>query len=141
MHSVLQCMNKCSTVSMKLFRIIIDVQGGELLHICNRLYDGEHNEGSVYSEQNGEAVIDFLKQWDGAEYTDDDLTEEKPRWVKNGTDYVYNHDGYTMIYNCTLGGVYMLYREATEQEMEDYLTNKRILNSYGKISNRIVSWL
>lgn len=110
---------------MKLYRIIADVQSGELLDICNRLYEGEENIGTIYSDCNGEAVIDYLKEWDGHEYADDNLREEEPRWVKNGTDHVHKHDGYTLIYNSTLGGVYMLYREATEQEMEDYLTNKR----------------
>lgn len=110
---------------MRLYRIIVDVQSGELLDICNRLYEGEENIGTIYSDFNGEAVIDYLKEWDGYEYADDNLCEEEPRWAKNGTDHVHKHDGYILIYNSTLGGVYMLYREATEQEMEDYLTNKR----------------
>ena len=108
----------------KLWRVIIDVQMGELLDTCNRLYEGEENIGTVYSDFNGEAVINYLKEWDSDEYANLDISEEEPRWVRNGTDHVHKHDGYTLIYNNTLGGVYMLYREATEQEMEDYLTNK-----------------
>lgn len=109
---------------MKLYRIIVDVQGGELLDICNRLYEGE-GYGTIYSDWNGEAVIDYLKERDGDEYTVDALREEEPRWVKNGTDHVHEHNGYTLIYNSTIGGVYMLYREATESEIEDYLTSKK----------------
>ena len=110
---------------MKLYRIIVDVQSGELLDICNRLYEGEENIGTIYSDCNGEAVIDYLKEWDGHEYADDNLREEEPRWVKNGTDHVHKHDGYTLIYNSTLGGVYMLYREAIV--LNDFLQYNRIL--------------
>lgn len=108
----------------KLWRVIIDVQMGELLDICNRLYEGEENIGTVYSDFNGEAVINYLKEWDSDEYANIDISEEEPCWVRNGTDHVHKHDGYTLIYNSTLGGVYMLYREATEQEVEDYLTKR-----------------
>lgn len=109
---------------MKLYRIIATVQDGDLLDVCDSLYDGEENVGGIYSERNGEAVIDYLKQFDGYDYADDDLCEEEPCWAKSGTDYVYKHNGYTLIYNATLGGVYMLYREANNQEIEDYLENK-----------------
>lgn len=109
---------------MKLYRIIATVQGGDLLDVCDSLCDGEENVGGIYSERNGEAVIDYLEQFDGYDYADDDLCEEEPRLAKNGTDYVYRHNGYTLIYNATLGGVYMLYREANNQEIEDYLENK-----------------
>lgn len=104
----------------KLYRIIIDVQGFEELTICNELYDGIDNVGTIYSDFNGEAVIDYLKQWDGYEFRDDDLREEEPRWVNNGTDHVHTKDGYTLIYNSTIGGVYMLYREADSVEREYY---------------------
>lgn len=109
---------------MKLYRIIIDVQGGELLDICNRLYDGTYY-GTINSEFDGEAVIKYLTEWDGDEYSIDDLCEEEPRWVRNGTDHVHEYNGYALIYNSTIGGVYMLYREAIEQEIEDYLISKK----------------
>ena len=109
---------------MKLYRIIITVQDGELLDDCDRLFHGEYNFGTIYSERNAEAVVDYLKQWDGYDYTDDELQEEEPRLAKNGTDDVYNHNGYTLTYNAALGGIYMLYREANNQEIEDYLENK-----------------
>lgn len=104
------------------WRIIIDVQGGELLDECNRLYDGA-GYGTVYTDQNGEAVIDYLKEWDGYEYNDDDICTEEPRWVNNGTDSVHHSGEYTLIYNRTIGGVYMLFRKATESEIESYLEN------------------
>lgn len=104
----------------KLYRVIIDVQGFEELAICNELYDGIDNIGTIYSDFNGEAVIDYLKQWDTYEFNDEDLTEEEPKWVGNGTDHVHTKGGYTLIYNSTIGGVYMLYREADEAEREWY---------------------
>lgn len=48
---------------------------------------------------------------------------EEPRWVNNGTDSVHQKDGYTLIYNSTIGGVYMLYREANDAEIEWYNNN------------------
>lgn len=103
----------------KIYRIIIDVQFGEMLDECNKLYDGA-GYGTVFTDANGEAVIDYLKEWDSEEYSKDDIREEEPRWVNNGTDSVYQKDGYTLIYNSTLGGVYMLYREANKHEIQWY---------------------
>ena len=69
----------------KLYRIIVDVQFGDMLDECNKLYDGE-GYGTVFTDANGDAVIDYLKQWDSDEWTDDDIRSEEPRWVNNGTD-------------------------------------------------------
>lgn len=111
--------------SNKLYKIILDVQCGELLDECNKLYDGE-GYGTVFTDANGEAVIDYLKQWDDGDAVMDDFTTEEPRWVNNGTDSVHCKDGYTLIYNSTIGGVYMLYREANEDEIDWY--NRNITN-------------
>ena len=54
---------------------------------------------------------------------EDDIRSEEPRWVNNGTDSVHQKDGYTLIYNSTIGGVYMLYREANDAEIEWYNNN------------------
>lgn len=103
----------------KLYRIIVDVQYGDMLDECDKLYDGK-GYGTVFTDANGDAVIDYLKQWDSDEWTDDDIRSEEPRWVNNGTDSVHQKDGYTLIYNSTIGGVYMLYREANAAEIEWY---------------------
>ena len=100
----------------KLYRIIVDVQYGDMLDECDKLY----GYGTVFTDANGDAVIDYLKQWDSDEWTDDDIRSEEPRWVNNGTDSVHQKDGYTLIYNSTIGGVYMLYREANAAEIEWY---------------------
>ena len=88
----------------KLYRIIVDVQFGDMLDECNKLYDGE-GYGTVFTDANGDAVIDYLKQWDSDEWTDDDIRSEEPRWVNNGTDSVHQKDGYTLIYNSTIDAV------------------------------------
>lgn len=113
----------------KLYKIILDVQYGELLDECNKLYDGK-GYGTVFTDANGEAVINYLKQWDNAESVMDEFSTEEPRWVNNGTDSVYHKDGYTLIYNSTLGGVYMLYREASKDEIDWY--NENITDRYGR---------
>ena len=105
--------------NQKLYRIVIDVQYGDMLDECDKLYDGK-GHGTVFTDANGKAVIDYLKQWDSDEWTDDDIRSEEPRWVNNGTDSVHQKDGYTLIYNSTIGGVYMLYREANDAEIEWY---------------------
>lgn len=48
--------------NQKLYRIVIDVQYGDMLDECNKLYDGE-GYGTVFTDANGDAVIDYLKQW------------------------------------------------------------------------------
>lgn len=114
----------------KLYKIILDVQYGELLDECNKLYDGE-GYGTVFTDANGEAVIDYLKQWDDDEsVVTDEFRTEEPRWVNNGTDSVHHKDGYTLTYNSTLGGVYMLYREANKDEIDWY--NENITDRYGR---------
>lgn len=105
-----------------LYRIIIDVQFGDLLDECDRLYDGSGYE-TVFTDENGGAVIDYLKEWDFNEFADDDICCEEPRWINNGTDSVHKKDGYTLIYNSVLGGVYMLYRDANEEEIKWYKNN------------------
>lgn len=102
-----------------LYRIVVEVQSGDMLEECNRLYQGKCY-GTVHSDCDGEAVIEFLSQWDGYEFKDEDIVQEEPRWCKNGTDLVYEHKGYTLVYNVTIGGVFMLYREASSAEIELY---------------------
>lgn len=103
----------------KMYRIIINVQFGEMQNECDKLYDGA-GHGTVFTDANGEAVIDYLKDWDSDEWSKEDICDEKPQWVNNGTDSIHQKDGYTLIYNSTLGGVYMLYREANEHEIQWY---------------------
>ena len=52
----------------KLYRIVVDVQYGDMLDECDKLYDGK-GSGTVFTDANGEAVIDYLKQWDSDVYS------------------------------------------------------------------------
>lgn len=107
----------------KLYRVIIFVQDGPLLYECCEIYDGS-GFGTPFSDGNGEDVIDFLKQWDCDECGILDFDEGKPYIVNNGTDVEYSKDSYTLLYNSTIGGVYMLYREADQQEIDWFYQNK-----------------
>lgn len=54
----------------------------------------------------------------GFEDNADNYTDYKPYCAK-GSDFVVAHfEEYTMLCNNAIGGVYMLYREATEEETE-----------------------
>lgn len=77
----------------------------------------------AYCEGNSQPVIDYLSDWDSDE---NELTEEEPYCAKNGTDSRYADENgiYTLLYNSSLGGVFSLYREATESE-KDWYYNKR----------------
>ena len=116
---------RCVLPEPALYRIVTDVQFSPDIDECNRLYDGE-GYGTPFSDCNGEAVIDYLKELDCPEYlnADDDLRPEVPRWVNDGSDSVYEKDGYFLAYSTKLGGVYMLYRKATEEEINIYLNHK-----------------
>ena len=116
---------RCDLPEPALYRIITNVQCGSDVDKCDRLYQGE-GYGTAFSDCNGEAVIDYLKEWDYPEIwkIDDDLTLELPRWVSDGSDSVYEKDGYFLTYSSKLGGVYMLYRKATEEEINIYLNYK-----------------
>lgn len=47
---------------------------------CDKLYDGA-GHGTVFTDANGEAVIDYLKDWDNDEWSKDDICDEEPQWV------------------------------------------------------------
>ena len=42
--------------NQKLYRIVIDVQYGDMLDECDKLYDGK-GCGTVFTDANGEAVF------------------------------------------------------------------------------------
>lgn len=109
-----------SIEDLQLYRIVALVQDGEMLTECDKLYEGEGYD-TIYTDQNGEAVIDYLKEYDLDSYNISDLQEENPHICYNGTDYTDEKDGYTLRYNSTIGGVYMLFREANEQEIQYYI--------------------
>ncbi len=67
-----------------------------------------------YCEANSQPVIDYLSEWDGDE---NELTEEKPRIANYDTSYADQNGVYTLLYNSSVGGCFLLYREASEDEL------------------------
>ena len=112
--------DKSVIVSVKSYASAVDFQNINSV-FGKRIIDcAVGGYGTVFTDANGEAVIDYLKDWDSDEWSEDDIRDEEPRWINNGTDSIHQKDGYTLIYNSTLGGVYMLYREANEHEIQWY---------------------
>lgn len=68
-----------------------------------------------YCEANSQPIIDYLSNWDGDE---NEITEEKPRIADGDTSYADENGIYTLLYNSSIGGCFLLYREATESETE-----------------------
>lgn len=69
-----------------------------------------------YCEGNSQPVIDYLSDWDDEE---NELTDEEPMIGKIGdTTYADENGTYTLLYNSNLGGCFMLYRKATETEID-----------------------
>lgn len=104
-----------------MYTEIIFVQDGDLMTKCDLLMAGSAKKVlTPFWDDNGEAVIDYLRQWDMPENVSEPK-EEKPRIARFDTSY--SKDGYTLLYNITIGGAYLLYRESTEEEI-DNLKNK-----------------
>lgn len=74
----------------------------------------------VYCEGNSQPVIDYLKQWDGDEC---EITPNQPRIARNDTSYADENGEYTLLYNSSIGGDFLLYRPANEQEIAWYENN------------------
>lgn len=101
----------------KLYRAIIYVENIESLHKgCCKLFEN----------RNYQAVIDFLKLYDDGEYGILDFDEDEECYLAtDDTDEKYTYNGYTLIYNPTLGGVFLLYREANQQERDWWFQKTR----------------
>lgn len=106
---------------MILYRTIILAQGGEELDVCSSLFQGEQCDYMVGGDS--QPVIDYLSQWDGYDWNDEDLTESEPRLSMNDTEYIDENGIYTLRYDNTLGGIFLLYREANKQEKQWYKEN------------------
>lgn len=68
-----------------------------------------------YCEANSQPVIDYLSEWDDEE---NELTEEVPMIARNDTSYKDENGVYTLLYNSSVGGCFLLYREASEDEID-----------------------
>lgn len=77
-------------------------------------------EQDGYCEANSQPVIDYLKQWDDGEH---EPTPNQPRIARGDTQYADENGDYTLLYNSSVGGCFLLYRPATEQEIAWYNDN------------------
>ena len=98
------------------------VQGGE--DDYDEIFDmfcGEENRETAYCAGNSQPVIDYLKQWDGNEC---EIVDKEPRIARNDSAYADENGEYTLLYNNGVGGCFLLYRPANEQEI-DWHMNRR----------------
>lgn len=73
-----------------------------------------------YCEGNSQPVIDYLSEWD---CEGNEITEEEPRIAMYDTSYGDENGIYTLLYNSTVGGDFLLYREANKDEVDWYNEN------------------
>ena len=83
----------------------------------DRMFCGEQDG---YCEANSQPVIDYLKQWDDGEH---EPTPNQPRIARGDSQYADENGDYTLLYNSSVGGCFLLYRPATEQEIAWYNDN------------------
>lgn len=101
-----------------LFVEVRFVQGGDDdYNEIEQMFCGEQDG---YCEANSQPVIDYLKQWDNGEI---EPTPNQPRIARGDTQYADENGDYTLLYNSSVGGDFLLYRPATEQEIAWYNDN------------------
>ena len=71
-----------------------------------------------YCEGNSQPVINYFSEWED-EFNR--LQEEEP-YIAKGTDtrYLDENGVYTLLYNSSVGGMFLMYREATDEEWRWY---------------------
>lgn len=101
-----------------LYSEIRFVQGGDDdYNEIERMFCGEED---AYCEGNSQPVIDYLAQWDSDE---NNLTTNQPRIARYDTSYSDENGVYTLLYNSSVGGCFLLYRNANEKEIDWYEQN------------------
>ena len=97
--------------SKKLYSTVRFVQSTDSdYHQVSRMFDGSQDG---YCEANSQPVINFLKEWDD---NFNKLEETEPRIANGDTRYSDENGVYTLLYNSSVGGCFLLYREANEEE-------------------------
>ena len=98
------------------------VQGGDEDYdeILN-MFCGEENADTAYCAGYSQPVIDYLKQWDGE---GSEIVDKEPRIARSDTEYADENGEYTLLYNGSVGGCFLLYRPANEQEIDWYMNRR-----------------
>ena len=71
-------------------------------------------------EEDPQKAIDYLAQWDNDEC---EIVAEEPSLANYDKSYGSDDGLFTLLYNSTIGGCFMLYRDATESEYDWYKDN------------------
>ena len=96
-----------------------------VIRVCQSSDDDYNRVEAVFSgleagccEGNSQPVIKYLSEWDD-EFNE--LQEEEP-YLAKGTDTQYKDENgiYTLLYNSSVGGAFLLYREANDDERRWY---------------------
>ncbi len=117
-----------------LFAEIRFVQGGDGdFNEIEQMFCGDEDG---YCQANAQPVIDYLKQWDD-EYNE--ITPERPRIARFDTSYADENGDYVLLYNSSVGGDFLLYRPANEQEIEWYRNNGGVTENRKKNLDTLIS--
>ena len=123
-ESVINKINKRNSIKLResqnenLWVEVRFVQGGDDdYEEISQMFCGDND---AYCEANAQPVIDYLKQWDMGEC---EITPNKPRIARFDTSYADENGEYTLLYNSSIGGDFLLYRPANEQEISWYMDN------------------
>lgn len=112
--------------------IIFIQEGDNIYDEVTHLFCGDNDS---YCECNSQIVIDYLKQWDDDK--NGEITSNQPRIARHDKVYKDENGVYTLLYNSTVGGCFLLYRSATEQEADWYDENRTNSMREGKQMKRL----
>ena len=123
-ESVINKINKRNSIKLResqnenLWVEVRFVQGGDDdYEEISQMFCGDND---AYCEANAQPVIDYLKQWEMGEC---EITPNNPRIARFDTAYADENGEYTLLYNSSIGGDFLLYRPANEQEISWYMDN------------------
>lgn len=68
-----------------------------------------------FCQGNSQPVIDYLTDWD---IDIGEISTKEPSISWNDTIYPDENGVYTLLYNASVGGCFLLYREATQDEID-----------------------
>lgn len=91
----------------------------DLYAIVRYVDEGADDYDKIFKlyERNPQRLIKYLAQWDCDEC---ELEEKKPRLANYDDKYSSDDNYYTLLYNPTIGGCFLLYRMATQNEIDWY---------------------
>ena len=94
----------------------------ELYAIIRYVEPGEDDYDEIYDlyEKDPQEAIEYLSQWDDDEC---EIVAKKPRIANYDEEHESNDGVLTLLYNNTIGGCFLLYRDASDYEYDWYKEN------------------